>query len=160
MSTPGSTMKARINQLKSDYTIKKRELDNRNTPYNKAEFEQAKYNLDEAIRSVTGGYNSEDLIEMRKKNVQILSNLKKRNLVEDNKNTDGSTTTDTTGEQIGGVTERASQPRSIVINIDALNKGGINTSQTTLGKMTPEEIEKWFTEAMMRVMRGVELSYE
>ncbi|EKT4510355.1 phage tail tape measure protein [Flavobacterium psychrophilum] len=64
------------------------------------------------------------------------------------------------GKSVGAVTDKASQPRSIVINIDALNKGGINTSQTNLSRKSPEEIEGWFNEAMMRVVRGVETSYE
>lgn len=65
----------------------------------------------------------------------------------------------TTNNDINSVTQKASQPRSIVINIEALNKGGINTSNTTLAHKSPEDIEEWFNEMMMRVVRGVELSH-
>lgn len=113
-----------------------------------------KYDIDKNIQELTGGYTGDDLLTMAKKNKDIISGLSGRKLIEDDKKDT------TTGEQINSVSEKASQPRSIVINIDALNKGGINTSQTTLAKKTPEEIEEWFTEAMMRVLRGVELSHE
>ncbi|WP_136464931.1 phage tail tape measure protein [Flagellimonas onchidii] len=64
----------------------------------------------------------------------------------------------TAGGQLSGVTEKASQPRSIVVNIDALNKGGINTQNTTLSKMSKEEIEQWFIETGLRMVRAIEMS--
>ncbi len=62
------------------------------------------------------------------------------------------------GKQLTTVTGKASQPRSITVNIDALNKGGINTQNTTLANMNAEDIEAWFNEAMLRIIRNVELS--
>lgn len=61
------------------------------------------------------------------------------------------------GGQLGGVTENASKPKSITVNIEALNKGGINTSNTSLAKMTPEEIEAWFIESGLRTVRAIEM---
>lgn len=48
--------------------------------------------------------------------------------------------------------------KNITINIEALNKGGINTENTILNQMNPDEIEAWFNEAMMKLLRNVELS--
>ncbi len=48
--------------------------------------------------------------------------------------------------------------KSITIENITLNKGGINTQNTTLAHMTAEEIEAWMQEAFMRVIRGVELA--
>lgn len=66
---------------------------------------------------------------------------------------------DVAGGQINGVNEKASGPRSITINIEAFNKGGINTSNTTLSKMNAEEIEQWFTEMGLRMVRAIEMSH-
>lgn len=137
----------------------KRELDaemqkNQSYPAVQNQIKHLKFGIDENIRQLTGGFTSQDLLTMKGKNQDILNGLSNRKLIDDEKKDTS------TGEQIGGVAEKASQPRSIVINIDALNKGGINTTQTTLSKKTPQEIEEWFNEAMMRVLRGVELSYE
>ncbi len=84
---------------------------------------------------------------------------KKQNRLLTNDNTKNDDTTNSTTQDINSVTQKASQPRSIVINIEALNKGGINTSNTTLAHKSPEDIEEWFNEMMMRVVRGVELSH-
>lgn len=64
----------------------------------------------------------------------------------------------TLGNQVTEVTGAAAQVRNITINIDALNKGGINTQNTTLAKMSADEIANWFNETMLRVVRNVELS--
>jgi TP901 family phage tail tape measure protein len=124
--------------------------------FNKSKVKNYLFEIDRLTRELSGGYSAFTLTEMEAKNQQILRTLKNRKLVED----ENSITGGSGGEQVTAVTDRASQPRSIVINIDALNKGGINTSTTTLANKTPQEIEAWFTEAMMRVLRGVELSYE
>ena len=62
------------------------------------------------------------------------------------------------GGQLQGVNEKTSQPRSITVNIDALNKGGINTQNTSLAKMSAEEIENWFIETGLRTVRAIEMS--
>lgn len=63
-------------------------------------------------------------------------------------------------QDISSSSQKASQPRSITINIEALNKGGINTQNTTLAHKSTEELEDWFNEMMLRVVRNTELSYE
>lgn len=63
-----------------------------------------------------------------------------------------------TNNDITKVTGAGSSIKNITINIDSLNKGGINTQNTILQKMNAQEIERWFNEAMMRVVRNVELS--
>jgi len=73
---------------------------------------------------------------------------------EKNKTTNGTGT----GEAISNVTGSAGQVKNITVNIEAFNKGGINTSNTTLANKTAKEMEEWFNEAMMRTIRGVEMS--
>lgn len=53
----------------------------------------------------------------------------------------------------------AKQIQNITVNIDAFNKGGINTQNTNLQKMNADEIEDWFNQAMLRVVRNLEMSY-
>jgi TP901 family phage tail tape measure protein len=165
IETATSTLRARLSDASDPEVQKLRNLqnevnalrkDNKNTPFAKKELETKQWQLDRQTRELSGGYTGTAMTEMYQKNRQILENLKNRKLVSD----EGSVTGGAGGEQVTAVTDRASQPRSIVINIDSFNKGGINTSTTTLANKSPEEIEAWFTEAMMRVVRGVELSYE
>ncbi|QEE51050.1 phage tail tape measure protein [Flavobacterium alkalisoli] len=164
VSTLKATLKAGENQnaknINSLYRQLKEEQKNPNQSFPEVQkrIKKLKFDIDQNIREITGGYTSDDLTSMRKKNEQILSNLSGRKLVADDER--GSSGSSMASEQVNSVSERASQPRSITINIEALNKGGINTSKTTLANKTPEEIEEWFNEAMMRVLRGVELSYE
>lgn len=61
-------------------------------------------------------------------------------------------------EDITKVVGAGQQVRNITVNIDALNKGGINTNNTTLASMNTEEIERWFNETMLRTIRNLELS--
>lgn len=60
-------------------------------------------------------------------------------------------------DDVNKVTGDARQVKNITINIDSLNKGGINMSNSTQG-MTKEEVEDWFNNMMMRIMRNAELS--
>ncbi|RWW91850.1 phage tail tape measure protein [Flavobacterium cerinum] len=156
MKNPNDKYTLKINDLTGKL---QNELNNPNQSYPEVQKNIKKYRdaLSATVRDFTGGYTDSDLLKMRDKNKSIIGNLAGRKLISDDK---GGKTDKVTGEQIGNVSERASQPRSIVINIDALNKGGINTSQTTLSSKTPQEIEQWFSEAMMRVLRSVELSHE
>lgn len=57
------------------------------------------------------------------------------------------------------ITGSAKQVRNITVNIDAFNKGGINTQQTNLQHMDSRQIEDWFTEMCLRVVRNLETSY-
>lgn len=153
LADPGSNVNAN-NILRLNEKLKaEKSKPNQQWPEIQKNIKQLQFDIDQNVRELTGGFTLDDLGNARAKNKSLLSGLKNRKLVDDDKNKQ-------TGEQIGSVTDKASQPRSIVINIDALNKGGINTSTTTLAKMSAEEIEAWFNEAMMRVLRGVELSHE
>lgn len=75
----------------------------------------------------------------------------------DNNNNDYSSLTTT--DPINKITGNAKQIRNLTINIDAFNKGGINTENTTLQHMDAQELEEWFSKMMMRVVRNTELSY-
>ena len=77
-------------------------------------------------------------------------------------NTGGSSATtaaSTIGDSLDTVTGSARQVRNLTVNIDAFNKGGINTANTTLQHMEPSAVEEWFTEMCMRVVRSVEATY-
>lgn len=65
----------------------------------------------------------------------------------------------TAGDSVSKVTGSAKQIRNIVVNIDAFNKGGINTQNTNLQKMDSKDIESWFTDMCLRAVRNLELSY-
>lgn len=60
---------------------------------------------------------------------------------------------------IDTVAGSAKQIRNLNVNIDAFNKGGINTSNTTLRHMEPAQIEEWFTNMCMRIVRSIEATY-
>ena len=57
---------------------------------------------------------------------------------------------------VGTVVGSARQIRNLTVNIEAFNKGGINT---TLQHMEPNQIEEWFTDMCMRVVRSIESTY-
>ena len=75
--------------------------------------------------------------------------------------TDGGSTTNTNAlaDSVDTVTGSARQVRNLTVNIDAFNKGGINTQNTSLQHMDGSQIEAWFTEMCMRVIRSVETSF-
>ncbi|MDB0616119.1 phage tail tape measure protein [Tenacibaculum dicentrarchi] len=61
-------------------------------------------------------------------------------------------------KQVNKVVGDAKQTRNISITIDALNKGGINLKGGATQGMTLQDVENWFNEAMMRVVRNAETS--
>lgn len=63
------------------------------------------------------------------------------------------------GDSVTSVTGSAKQIRNITVNIDAFNKGGINTQNTSLQKMDGKQIEEWFIDTCYRAIRNVEMSY-
>lgn len=65
------------------------------------------------------------------------------------------TLNDTTDKVAGS----AKQISNITVNIDAFNKGGINTQNTNLQNMDAGAIEDWFSQSMLRMIRGLEMSY-
>jgi|26BtaG_2_1085354.scaffolds.fasta_scaffold01795_2 TP901 family phage tail tape measure protein len=60
--------------------------------------------------------------------------------------------------EVNKVTGDARQSKNITITIDALNKGGINMNGSSTQGMSLQDVENWFNEAMMRIMRNAELS--
>lgn len=62
-------------------------------------------------------------------------------------------------ESLNRVVGSAQTPRNITVNIEAFNKGGINTQNTSLSKMSADDIENWFIDVCMRAVRNVEMSY-
>lgn len=65
----------------------------------------------------------------------------------------------TTGDGVGTITGSARQIRNLTVNIEAFNKGGINTANTTLQHMEPNQMEEWFTDMCMRIVRSIETTY-
>jgi TP901 family phage tail tape measure protein len=59
---------------------------------------------------------------------------------------------------INRVAGEAKQVRNITITIGSLNSGGINAKADEFKGMTKQDIEDWFNEAMMRIMRNLETS--
>lgn len=54
----------------------------------------------------------------------------------------------------------AKQIRNITVNIDAFNKGGINTTNTQgLSGMSSTQIEDWFNNMFLKAIRNLETSY-
>ena len=60
---------------------------------------------------------------------------------------------------IDHITGSARQIRNLTVNIDSFNKGGINTQNTTLQHMQPAQIEEWFTDMCLRIVRSIETTY-
>ncbi len=59
-----------------------------------------------------------------------------------------------------GVAGSAKQIRNITVNIDAFNKGGINTTNTEgLRGMDSQQVEDWFNQMLLRAIRNLEMSY-
>lgn len=85
---------------------------------------------------------------------------------DDTKKTDTTTTTtppggssSLLGDDVGTVVGSAKQVRNFTVNIDSFVKGGINTANTTLKNMEPQQMEELFTDLFMRVIRSVKTSY-
>ena len=54
----------------------------------------------------------------------------------------------------------ATEHFTITVNIDAFNKGGINTGNTEgLNGLNATQVEEWFNQMLMRAIRNLELSY-
>ena len=74
-------------------------------------------------------------------------------------NSNGNANSTTLGSSVDSVTGSARQIRNLTVNIEAFNKGGINTQNTNLQHMEPTQIEEWFTDMSMRVVRSIESTY-
>lgn len=83
-----------------------------------------------------------------------------RNVLDSSNNKkNDSTTISPISDTVDSVTGSARQVRNLTVNIEAFNKGGINTQNTNLQHMEPTQIEEWFTEMCMRVVRSIETTY-
>jgi TP901 family phage tail tape measure protein len=67
----------------------------------------------------------------------------------------GSDNTDVTGS----VTGSAKQIRNITVNIGSFVEGGINTQHQELNQMSGSELEDFFTNVFLRMIRNLETSY-
>lgn len=76
-----------------------------------------------------------------------------------NNNTTTNNKDSSLGDGVNNIVGSARQVRNLTVNIEAFNKGGINTANTTLQHMEPQQVEEWFTDAMMRVVRSLETTY-
>lgn len=76
-----------------------------------------------------------------------------------NNNTTTNNKDSSLGDGVNNIVGSARQVRNLTVNIEAFNKGGINTANTTLQHMEPQQVEEWFTDAMMRVVRSLETAY-
>lgn len=65
----------------------------------------------------------------------------------------------TSDNPIEKITAGATQQKNITVNIDSFNKGGINTQHTQLSNMDEGQLEQWFSNMFMRVVRNVEMNY-
>lgn len=74
-------------------------------------------------------------------------------------NSNGNANSTTLDSSVDSVTGSARQIRNLTVNIEAFNKGGINTQNTNLQHMEPTQIEEWFTDMCMRVVRSIESTY-
>lgn len=74
-------------------------------------------------------------------------------------NNNGNANSTPLGSSVDSVTGSARQIRNLTVNIEAFNKGGINTQNTNLQHMEPTQIEEWFTDMCMRVVRSIESTY-
>ena len=74
-------------------------------------------------------------------------------------NSNGNANSTTLGSSVDSVTGSARQIRNLTVNIEAFNKGGINTQNTNLQHLEPTQIEEWFTDMCMRVVRSIESTY-
>lgn len=61
---------------------------------------------------------------------------------------------------ISKITDSGQAPRNITINIDAFNKGGINTQNTNLQNMDARQIEAWMKDMFLRIIANVETGYQ
>lgn len=80
-------------------------------------------------------------------------------IIEPKKQDSGDAISSPLSNGVDAVTGSARQVKSLTVNIEAFNKGGINTQNTNLKKMDEKQIEEWFNEMCMRVVRSLEASY-
>ena len=120
---------------------------------------------------LTASENSEGVgkvIQLKKIEEQFVNSWRKyissnketfTNPTKKDKTIDTTTSPTSLSNGVDSVTGSARQVRNLTVNIEAFNKGGINTTNTNLKKMDENQIEEWFTEMCMRLVRSVESTY-
>ncbi|CAA0245292.1 conserved membrane hypothetical protein [Tenacibaculum maritimum] len=104
-----------------------------------------------------------ELVTPNEKNQEEKKETQTGALYDSNSNTDGKKIASTNTDEklknnITKVAGDASKVRNISITIDALNKGGINVRGSETQGLTLQDVENWFNEAMMRIVRNAETS--
>jgi len=65
-----------------------------------------------------------------------------------------------TSSSIASITDSANTAKNITVNIDTLGvKGDLHTAGQEVGQMSPEQIEDWFSNILMRTIRNLEMNY-
>lgn len=109
-----------------------------------------------------------NLDEMRKRSAEEIKNSKEGTKNKINPFATAVTPGDTDSQKGTGkaaadsvhkITDGAKQVRNLTVNIDAFNKGGINTANTTLKGMSTEDIEKWMSDMFMRMIANMDRGY-
>ncbi len=101
-----------------------------------------------------------NIAEFAKKQNENANDKETSNNSSDKTNTNNTTGINTKqfGNNISQVTGDATKARNITVNIDSFNKGAVSVKGNSEQGMTLEEVESWFNEALLRVIRSMELS--
>ena len=151
-----SDAKTGIKEL-SGFAAKEKMANDMATLYNVGKNEQKQKNkLEEAVERLNK--NKKELAEQKERLAKLTGGkpLIKQGDGAGLGNISGNGKLKDTTDKVAGT---AQQIRNITVNIDAFNKGGINTQNTNLKQMDENEIEKWFNEMMLRIIRNLEMSY-
>lgn len=61
---------------------------------------------------------------------------------------------------MNAVTGSAKQVKNITVNVETLGiNGGLHTTNQEIGKMSPDQLDQWFSNMLMRSIRNLEMSY-
>lgn len=116
----------------------------------------------ERMKGLSGAYktiaNSREFSPFSKKESELSNYITPLTPKKDD-NTTKKTEDDKSTNQVNKVTGASSQTRNLSIRIDALHKGDINVSSENISKLSPQELEKWFQNLVLRSIRNVEAAY-
>lgn len=118
---------------------------------------QLEFNIIENTKELTKGFDIKKLRSLIDKNKHILDELKKRgvDITDDSLKEDSKKGSD---YGISDVETSARSPKTIIIKEIVMHQGDINVDKTKFNQMSAEEMEEFFEEMMMRVIRNAELS--
>jgi TP901 family phage tail tape measure protein len=120
-------------------------------------FKEGSLNRAKEIKDAWGNVSIRKKQDANESNVTTSNNGALTSNNDDTSNNNNTINSD--GSATDKVTGAAKQIRNITVNIGALNSGGINTANTSLQNMSPEQIEEWFNQMLLRTIRNLELSY-